>query len=257
MAGSDPSSSSPSSTLNRLLYGEQGGQRPGFIIEEPDQAGDEPSFEGGYAYRPSSSSWDSWTMSGKTARASMIPDLFTKLPPIRDLLNTESSQIQDETIQECLPFLSGLEDDLRYNDHGVPSLDRGRHIAFLRKSLMQLPAAYVTADASRPWMMYWAMAGLSAMGVDISEYRDKMISTCRPIQNITGGFGGGNGQVSHLAPTYAIVLALSMIGGKEALDIIDRKAMWKWLGALKQLDGGFQMAVGGEEDIRLGHGTFG
>ena len=72
-----------------------------------------------------------------------------------------------------------------------------------------------------------------------------MISTCRPIQNVTGGFGGGNGQMSHLATTYVIVLALSMVRGPEALDLIDRKAMWKWLGALKQPDGGFRMSVGG------------
>ena len=99
-------------------------------------------------------------------------------------------------------------------------------------------------------MFYWALAGLSALGEDVSKYREPLISTVRPIQNATGGFGGGNGQMSHLAPTYAIVLALAIVGGKEALDIIDRRAMWKWLGALKQLDGGFQVSVGGEEDIR-------
>ena len=247
MAGSDPSSSSPTSTLNQLLYGEERGQQPGFVIEESSEFGDESSFEGGFAYRPSSSPFG---MSAKTARASMIPDLFTSLPPVRDLLNTESSLVQDETIQECLPFLSGVEEGLRYNEHGVPHLDRKRHIAFLHKSLRKLPAPYVAADASRPWMFYWAMAGLSAMGEDISEYRERVISTCRPIQNATGGFGGGNGQMSHLAPTYAIVLSLAMAGGADALDVIDRKAMWKWLGALKQPDGGFQMSAGGEEDIR-------
>jgi protein farnesyltransferase subunit beta len=66
------------------------------------------------------------------------------------------------------------------------------------------------------------------------------------------GFGGGNGQMSHLAPTYGIVLALAIVGGEEALDLIDRRAMWKWLAALKQPDGGFQVCVGGEEDIRYG-----
>jgi protein farnesyltransferase subunit beta len=247
MAGSGPSSSSPTSTLNRLLYGEQRDQQPGFIIEESTETANEPSFEGGFAYRPSSSPF---SMSAKTARASMIPDLYTSLPPIRDLLNTESSQVQDETIRECLPLLSGLEEGIIYNDHGIPPLRRKRHIAFLHKSLRKLPAPYVAADAGRPWMFYWAMVGLSVMGEDISEYRTRMISTCRPIQNATGGFGGGNGQMSHLATTYVIVLALSMVGGTEALDLIDRRAMWKWLGALKQPDGGFQMSVGGEEDMR-------
>jgi protein farnesyltransferase subunit beta len=99
-------------------------------------------------------------------------------------------------------------------------------------------------------MFYWALAGLATMGEDISEYEERIIATITPIQNATGGFGGGNGQMSHLAPTYAIILALVIVGGEEALDLIDRKAMWKWLGALKHPEGGFQMAVGGEVDIR-------
>jgi len=189
-------------------------------------------------------------MAAATARSTAIPDIFTSLPPLRDLLNTETSQIQEETIQECLPFLSGAKEGIYYNVHGVPNLDIARHIQFLHKSLKKLPAPYVAADASRPWMFYWALAGLSAMGEDITEYRERLISTVIPIQNITGGFGGGNGQMSHLAPTYAIILALAMVGGREALDLIDRKAMWKWLGALKQPGGGFQMSVGGEEDVR-------
>jgi protein farnesyltransferase subunit beta len=180
----------------------------------------------------------------------MIPDIFTSLPPVRDLLNTQSSQVQDETVQECLPYLEGSEEGLEYNEYGVPRLDRKRHISFLHKCLRKLPSGYVAADASRPWMFYWVFAGLATMGEDPSEYRERMISTARPIQNASGGFGGGNGQMSHLAPTYAIVLSLVIVGGSEALDLIDRKAMWKWLGTLKQPDGGFQMAVGGEEDVR-------
>jgi protein farnesyltransferase subunit beta len=245
MASAASSSSSATGTVNRLLVSEQRAPQPGYIIE--DLTEDEPPFEGGFQYRTGSTSV---TMSAKPAGATMIPDLFTSLPPIRDLLITESSQIQDETIQEVLPFLSGVEKGITYNNRGVPHLDRRRHIAFLHKSLKQLPAPFVAVDASRPWMIYWSLTGLAAMGEDPSQYRDKVISTCRPIQNLTGGFGGGNGQMSHLAPTYATILALSMVGGEEALNLIDRKAMWKWLGALKQPDGGFQMSVGGEEDIR-------
>jgi protein farnesyltransferase subunit beta len=244
MAESDPSSSSPSSTLNRLLYCEQQTKQPGFVIEEPSQTGEANEEEVDQASRTPI------TMPVRTARPTTIPDLFTSLPPIRDLLNTETSQIQEETIQECLLFLSGKKQGISHNDHGVPHLDRKRHIAFLHKSLRQLPAPYVAADASRPWMFYWALAALSTMGEDVSEYRERLIASVRPMQNVTGGFGGGHGQMSHLAPSYAVVLALAMVGGREALDLVDRKAMWKWLGALKQLDGGFQMSVGGEEDIR-------
>jgi protein farnesyltransferase subunit beta len=236
VTGSDPSPSSTASTEHQSLDPGRETHTPGFLTSQTVRETLAPDYSTSRAFTE---------MSAKTARASMIPDIFTSLPPIRDLLNTQTSQIQ-----ECLPFHTGMKQGLVYNDNGVPNLDRKRHIQFLHKSLKQLPAPYVAADASRPWMFYWALAGLATMGEDISEYRQRLIDTVRPIQNTTGGFGGGNGQMSHLAPTYAIVLALAMVGGSEALEVIDRKAMWKWLGALKQPDGGFQMAVGGEEDIR-------
>ena len=78
----------------------------------------------------------------------------------------------------------------------------------------------------------------------------RAIATLSPMQNADGGFGGGQGQMSHSAASYAAVLTLALVGGHEALGIIDRKAMWKWLGDLKQLDGGFSVCCGGEEDVR-------
>lgn len=186
----------------------------------------------------------------RPAFANMIPDLFTNLPVLRDLLRTDTSEKQDGTIQECLPYLKNIEPSFAYNDRGVPHLDRKRHAEFLRKSLNTLPAAYVGADASRPWFLYWALNGLATLGEDVSEFRERVVSTTRPIQNASGGFGGSNGQTSHLAPTYAVVLSLAIVGGEEALDLIDRRSTWKWLGSLKTPNGGFQMAVGGEVDIR-------
>ena len=182
--------------------------------------------------------------------ASAVPEHFTTAPPIDDTLETETSYLQNQTIQECLPFLSGLQPGVAYNEHGVPHLDRKRHIAFVEKSLQSLPAGWTAADASRPWMFYWALAALAIMGEDVSSYRERILSTVRPMQNPGGGFGGGHGQISHLAPTYAILLCLVMVGGEEALELIDRRAMWKWLSILKQDDGGFQMSIGGEEDVR-------
>lgn len=237
-ARSAPSSSSASSLLDRLPYVVEHSQQPDFVVEGLSNAVSS-SFTGAPV-----------TMSAQTARASVIPDLFTTLPLIRDLKSTVTTQDQDKTILECLPFLNGTEEGIQYNDYGVPHLDRKHHIAFLHKNLKPLPAGYVAADASRPWMFYWILSGLSTMGEDVSPYRERLIATVQPIQNDTGGFGGGNGQISHLAPTYAIILALVIAGGQEALDLIDRKAMWKWLGSLKQRNGGFQMAVGGEVDVR-------
>ena len=240
-----PSSSTDSSNTDPHLN--QRPQPSGFIIEELFPVETESYQQNSPAYKGSNIPP---RMSAATARVTMIPDTFKSLPPLRDLLNTQTSQVQEQTIFECLPFLSGEKPEIIYNDHGVPQLDRKRHIAFLHKGLKRLPAPYVAADASRPWMFYWALAGLSAMGEEVSQYQERLISTVRPIQNSSGGFGGGNGQMSHLAPTYAILLSLAIVGGEEALGLIDRKAMWKWLGYLKQPDGGFKMSVGGEEDVR-------
>lgn len=77
-----------------------------------------------------------------------------------------------------------------------------------------------------------------------------MVKTLYPAQNKTGGFGGGHGQYSHLAGTYAALLSLAIVGGEDAYSLVDRDSMWHWLGRLKQPDGGFQVAEGGEEDVR-------
>lgn len=53
----------------------------------------------------------------------------------------------------------------------------------------------------------------------------RAISTLSAAQNVSGGFGGGDGQMSHIAPTFAAVLSLAMVGGAEAFQVIDRHAM--------------------------------
>ena len=211
----------------------------GFVIELPSSESSEDMWE------------DEPIQETSRVAQPFIPDLYTSWPPIQDDLNTETSYVQNDTILECLPYLNGTCGKFdSYNCHGIPHLDRARHIRFLHKSLQSLSSLYVTSDAARPWFFYWALCGLRTLGEDVTVYREQLISTVRPMQNATGGFGGGHGQMSHLAPTYAIVLALSMVGGEQALEIVDRKAMWQWLGTIKQPDGGFQVCLGGEEDVR-------
>lgn len=47
---------------------------------------------------------------------------------------------------------------------------------------------------------------------------------CSRCQSKDGGFGGGPGQLPHLAPTYASINALVTIGTSQALALIDRWA---------------------------------
>ncbi|KAI1272407.1 terpenoid cyclases/Protein prenyltransferase [Xylaria sp. FL0933] len=182
------------------------------------------------------------TPSRESPPAPRVPDLFTTAPPIKDSLVTDTSVSQDAVESNCVPFLAGKQPGIRVNRYGVPSLRRDRHIAFLEKNLGPLPPAYKAADASRPWIFYWCLNGLVLLGADVSKYRDGLVETARSIQNESGGFGGGFGQQSHLATTYAMVLSLAIVGGEDAYEVIDRRAMWKWLCALKQPDGGFRGA---------------
>ncbi|KAI1265346.1 prenyltransferase [Xylariaceae sp. FL1019] len=181
-----------------------------------------------------------------------VPSLFTQDPPIIDDLVTDSSKQQEQVIDDCVPLLSGFHDDTKLNKSGVPSLShhQNRHVRYLKGGLGPLPSGFKAADASRPWFFYWSLNGLALLGVDVAQYRVRLVDTARSIQNESGGFGGGFGQHSHLATTYAMVLALAIVGGESAYEVIDRRAMWKWLGSLKQADGGFQLTVGGEVDVR-------
>ncbi|PWY87705.1 CaaX farnesyltransferase beta subunit Ram1 [Aspergillus heteromorphus CBS 117.55] len=181
-----------------------------------------------------------------------VPSLFQESPVLLDALTTETSELQLETVNKCLPFLGGLHSSQPgpFNRFGVPSLRQHEHIGYLYESLEEYPAGFAGMDASRPWMVYWALAGLSLLGEDVTRFRERVIATFVPMQNPTGGFGGGHGQLSHCASGYAAVLSLAMVGGEEALKLIDREKMWRWLGRLKQPDGGIRVCEGGEEDVR-------
>lgn len=50
----------------------------------------------------------------------------------------------------------------------------------------------------------------------------QVVSFLSSCQHPQGGYGGGPGQMAHLAPTYAAVGALVTLGGEEALASIDR-----------------------------------
>jgi protein farnesyltransferase subunit beta len=79
---------------------------------------------------------------------------------------------------------------------------------------------------------------------------NRLISTLSHMQNPGGGFGGGPGQMSHGAPTYAGVLALCTVGSDDALATINRAAMYSFFLSMKAPEGGFRMHRDGELDCR-------
>jgi protein farnesyltransferase subunit beta len=104
-----------------------------------------------------------------------IPPLFTSQPPVRDGLVTESTEMQDATLEELLPYFKEPEGDL--NIFGISQLIRTKHIRYLKMMIQgPYPKSYVAADATRPWMLYWALAALSVLEVDLVEYRERYAS---------------------------------------------------------------------------------
>ncbi|KAM0716692.1 hypothetical protein Q7P37_008137 [Cladosporium fusiforme] len=207
------------------------------IVELPDDEGG-PPFPGRHLKQHPLPPW----------LASPVLDLFPEYH------NTATSDAFKKVRKECLPHLLGEDTQgLPLNKYGIPHLRREQHIKFLHGTLGNLPAPYVALDAARPWLFYWGFSGLTVLGEDVMQYRERLIETVKPMQNPGGGFGGGHGQFSHCAASYACVLALAMV---DALEEVNRNTMWHWLGKLKQPDGGFRMAENAETDIRGAYCAF-
>ena len=109
-----------------------------------------------------------------------IPSLFADYPPIQDELETQSSELQNETVKECLPFLTAAGErsafrGLQYNENGIPRLRREEHVSFLQDALEPYNSFFSVLDASRPWIFYWALNGLATLGEDVTTYGDRYV----------------------------------------------------------------------------------
>lgn len=100
------------------------------------------------------------------------PSIFTSRPPIIDTLITESARKRHDTIDQCLPYLRGThKDSLRSDPLNVPKLEREKHVTFLKAALQD--AKFMGYDASRPWVVYWSLCGLSLLGENVEIYQEK------------------------------------------------------------------------------------
>jgi len=123
----------------------------------------------------------------------------------------------------------------------------------LYQGLHGLSSNYECLDASRPWLCYWIVHSLDLLdALNIDKYapiRQAVVEFLRDCcQSPTGGFCGGPMQVPHLAPTYAAVNTLVILG---AYDAINRPNLYKFLCSTKdKKSGGFCMHVDGEVDVR-------
>lgn len=59
---------------------------------------------------------------------------------------------------------------------------------------------------------------------DVQVAADDIVHFLQRCQDPGGGFGGGPGQLPHLAPSYAAVATLVTLGSREALEVRRRSA---------------------------------
>ncbi|XP_049849925.1 uncharacterized protein LOC126320470 [Schistocerca gregaria] len=136
-----------------------------------------------------------------------------------------------------------------YGDSQICHLNREAHARYLLSALedTRMPQSFY---CNRMWVLYWVLHSLELLDVQPPlELRGKIISWLAECQSTSGGFGGGPGQLSHLAPSYAAILAIVILG-PDAYSIVNRPALYRWLMSLKQADGCFLMHDRGESDVR-------
>ncbi len=145
------------------------------------------------------------------------------------------------------------------------NLERTKHVEYCLRNVRELHPTYVSLNSSRTWIVYWLVHSLGVLGeLDLEEdLRADVVEFLASCQHESGGFGGGPGQLAHLAPTYAAMSALVTIGTKEAMAVVDVGKLRAWLMRLKTVTtmtrkedgedvvvGSFAMHVDGESDVR-------
>eukprot|EP00906_Rhabdomonas_costata_P018525 RCo027041 len=195
--------------------------------------------------------------------------LFLRRSPVNtDKYVTHTSREQTRIEETLAPFFGVYRSTIGANK--TLRLLRDKTVPWLLASLQKLPASICYLDCSRTWILYWVLHALELLGWDLVEEEAKpgfsfpvtsaaivkWISKCftrctDPVTGeVYGGYGGGPVQLPHLAPTYAAVCALCIIGTPEAYESIPKEELLRWLLRLKTPEGSLRMHEGGEVDVR-------
>ncbi|XP_055587593.1 protein farnesyltransferase subunit beta [Uranotaenia lowii] len=175
---------------------------------------------------------------------------FKKFKTCEESRKTYTSIEQIKTEAAIERFYDRYE-QLAAVDPLLPRLMRTEHACYLESSLERLSSGYECLDSSRPWLVYWILNAASVLGIKFTDsLLNRVVDFLIKCRGHDGGFAGGPGQDPHLAPTYAAVNALCIIGSEKALNAINRRTLKKFLWAVREPNGAFRMHVGGELDVR-------
>lgn len=196
--------------------------------------------------------------------AGISPSPIRKLSVIRHAIMNDENSPTASSEEQCLverscmklyqSFLADIDcqSEMSVLCEKEPILERKKTLKFLRRGLVNLSEGYECLDSSRPWILYWILHSMELLGDHVTDqtHIKAIVDFLRLCQNPNGGFGGGPGQISHLAPTYAAINSLCILGTEHAYQIIDRQKLILWMDKLRLNDGSFLMHEDGEVDIR-------
>lgn len=182
--------------------------------------------------------------------------LMLKHLPIADdtyLSDTTDAQVEVET--QIRQIYESLVDSGATGFVASKDIELELHLKYIEGYLNHpLPLPYVALDVNHTWMIYWlvnAYVILSGKAV-APELRARVVTKIKSlvVDNGYGGISGGpNGQIGHVASTYAAVLALILVEDYETLGSL-REGLYLYFLSMKQPDGSFCMHAGGELDAR-------
>ncbi|KAH0929332.1 hypothetical protein HID58_015059, partial [Brassica napus] len=130
-------------------------------------------------------------------------------------------------------------------------IQRDKQLDYLMNGLRQLGPSFSSLDANRPWVCYWIIHSIALLGESVDDdLENNTIDFLGRCQGSDGGYGGGPGQLPHLATSYAAVNTLVTLGGEKAFSSINREQMACFLRRMKDTNGGFRMHNMGEIDVR-------
>ncbi|XP_030572102.1 protein farnesyltransferase subunit beta [Drosophila novamexicana] len=178
---------------------------------------------------------------------------FTELKNLKfddEKVSTTTSREQQKTedsVEKCYDRF----EQTQFLNPRVTQLNRIQHQQYLDLMLRNLPSNYECLDSSRPWCIYWILQSAQLLSFTFDEQTlDSVVQFLIKCRAPTGGFGGGPGQYAHLAPTYAAVNSLCIIGTQSAYRAIDRDSLIQFLFSVRDADGSYRLHVDGETDVR-------
>ena len=111
------------------------------------------------------------------------------------------------------------------------------HYNYAANMIYNLPPSFKYLDSGMPWFTYWILNILEITNIQDYELphslKLKFVDILKELQHSEGGFRGYSYGIPHLASNYAAILAICLLGIKEAYDIINVEKMRNYLKSMK------------------------